>query len=509
MQITDISLDMLESAVGEAVFDRGVRYAREDRVYLQSLQATTARALVEGTYLYDVQVELVGRGIAASCTCPFAEDGTWCKHIVATVVVWYAIAHQQAQDHPAGPSSPVEVVDDEQLRDALSALPTEQLVDLLLGATRQQPSLRNQLVAAAGSLIPERDGELKPVDENALLLRLASAMTPVDDVADEDIPDYAGAVRAALREVNALIGAGHAPIAARLSLHAISLLTTVADEIDDADGTINDLFDLVEGIHYRASLAHPPDPYQLAAILVGRALATELRIFRTAAIDYADILGEDGLDRYSALIEMHLSTLPRQVTTHMDAQEHLEILRRYAAQALGRIGPSGEGMWERFLDQPSAYRYLQLKDATGVEFALWRDRAITVLKELTTEQHGIRDPDWSELVTALLAEGDIDGAWDAAHEGDCSEQVWLTLAEHREREHPSDTLQVLLRTADLNLAEVTRPAYRRAAGLLVHAREVAARIGAEEEIDDHILFLRHQHYRRPALQEEFTDAGLP
>lgn len=54
-----------------------MRYADEDRVYLQSLHATMACALVEGTSLYDVEVELVGRGIAASCTCPYAEDGTW------------------------------------------------------------------------------------------------------------------------------------------------------------------------------------------------------------------------------------------------------------------------------------------------------------------------------------------------------------------------------------------------------------------------------------------------
>ena len=131
-----------------------------------------------------------------------------------------------------------------------------------------------------------------------------------------------------------------------------------------------------------------------------------------------------------------------------------------------------------------------------------------MLKGLATGEYARRQ-DWSDVVSVLLWEGETDAAWDAAGEGGCRPDLWLTVARERAEDHPADALPVLVREAERSLEGGNRSAYRQAATLLLEARRLAERSDGLEEFDDHVRRLRERNRRRPALQDEFTRARLP
>src|SRR5699024_466043 len=141
------------------------------------------------------------------------------------------------------------------------------------------------------------------------------------------------------------------------------------------------------------------------------------------------------------------------------------------------------------------------------DFARWREQAIALLQQ--PADRGGHRTDFSALVAALLWEGDVDRAWQAAHEGGCGRGLWLRLARDRAREHPADALPIFLREADRSVAGAQRSAYRHAASLLVEARALAERSGGREEFALHVRQVRERNRRRSALQDEFTRARLP
>ncbi|MFC7465547.1 hypothetical protein [Brachybacterium sp. GCM10030252] len=174
----------------------------------------------------------------------------------------------------------------------------------------------------------------------------------------------------------------------------------------------------------------------------------------------------------------------------------------------GRVELVGELLWKNFEERPGSVTYRELSSGTRADFSRWRDRALAVLKDLAAGEHARRQ-DWSDVVSVLLWEGDAEAARDAANEGGCRQELWLNVARERAKAHPLDALPVLLREAERSLEGGTRPAYRHAAALLREARRLAQRTDGLEEFDHHVRQVRERNRRRPALQDEFTRAGLP
>lgn len=110
----------------------------------------------------------------------------------------------------------------------------------------------------------------------------------------------------------------------------------------------------------------------------------------------------------------------------------------------------------------------------------------------------------------MLADGDVDAAWDAATgaKADLGDQRWARLAEARETTDPAAALGVYLRLIDSTLQTADRRAYRSAAKQLKKAQKAAAAAGLSEEFDEHLAALREQHRRRPSLIEILGKAGL-
>jgi hypothetical protein len=115
------------------------------------------------------------------------------------------------------------------------------------------------------------------------------------------------------------------------------------------------------------------------------------------------------------------------------------------------------------------------------------------------------------FVNALLADGDPGLAWSAAVAASpdaLGADLWLRLAESREREGPADALAVYRRLADEVLETADRRAYRSAARILGRAQAAAQAAGELDAFHEYLTRLREQYRRRPTLIEILDKANL-
>ena len=78
------------------ILERGYAYYREGAVTEISIDEDGIEATVEGSEEYSVAIDLKnGQPEDMECTCPYAEDGTYCKHMAA---VLYAYERDGSKD---------------------------------------------------------------------------------------------------------------------------------------------------------------------------------------------------------------------------------------------------------------------------------------------------------------------------------------------------------------------------------------------------------------------------
>ncbi len=123
----------------------------------------------------------------------------------------------------------------------------------------------------------------------------------------------------------------------------------------------------------------------------------------------------------------------------------------------------------------------------------------------------LRERDFGGLVDALLAEDDVETAWNVALE----DPAWdpglsrrLKLAEARELQHPEEALSWYMCAVGEILVETGRGAYKQAVSVLKRARRAAGAAGLGDWFETEIASLREHHRRRPALIEMLDRASL-
>lgn len=83
------------------ILSRGFEYYYEDHVERIAERGGRIHGEVAGTRLYDVVIRIkdgqVGR---MTCTCPYASDGTNCKHMAAVLYQWEDLRETQAEEEP-------------------------------------------------------------------------------------------------------------------------------------------------------------------------------------------------------------------------------------------------------------------------------------------------------------------------------------------------------------------------------------------------------------------------
>ncbi|GAB2819282.1 hypothetical protein GCM10027200_18610 [Lentzea nigeriaca] len=482
----------------------------------------------------------------------------FCKHCVAASLAWL----EQGGEVGEPRSKPLS---DKRLRLFLRGCDQEWLIEQLMTVAKSDRVLRARLAVAAG--------QENAFDDRDIRDRLERAIDIPDFIDYAGAYGYFMHVADALDEVELLIDAGFPDAAITLAEYALELLESSAERVDDSDGGLSEAIARAEEIHLAACEAGSPDPVELAERLVTCAVSSGYEMFLDVLPAYEEVLGSAGLARYRELVEQAWRKLPpkkpndysarRFVISHLmenlaessdgadglievlardvtSAYDVLRIAERLCAddrddEALtwlerglanfdpdfrlrdlaadihlraGRRDLAGEMLWASFTDRPSLESFRALRQATAEGFPPWRERALAFLAEAPPAT-GSWSPGRSTLVEILLADDEIDAAWQAAVDGGCSEGLWLRLARARAASHPADAIPILLRAADRAIELRNRDSYQAAARLLAEARGLFARCDRDGAFCDHMAAVRDAHRTRWALRQELDWAHLP
>jgi uncharacterized Zn finger protein len=330
---------------------------------------------------------------------------------------------------------------------------------------------------------------------------------------------------------------------------------------DDSNGTIGDLARELLDLHAQLCDARVADPVKLAEWMV-RFSCEDQDFFEIDPVRYREALGETGLAAYTRAIEQRHAdgsklfavrwARERLVVLDGDIEATVALLGgdltaayQFIAvcEAMAELGREDEvlSFALRGIAETSGWQVDKLYDlACGVHeragapvevLALRRQqhertptassystlrRAAEALGawglERDAARRALRERDRSSYVDALLQEGDAETAWTVATE----DPTWdpggdrrARLADAREPTRPDEALSLYMLVAEEELLQTGRRAYTRAIAMLKRARRAASAAGQEQGFSDHLVNLREQHRRRPALIEMLDKAKLP
>src|SRR5437879_5725409 len=69
-------------------FARGQAYFATGRVRRFVVDGASVTATVDGTNVYRVRLEITDTDLDGQCSCPYGQDGMFCKHCVAVALAW-------------------------------------------------------------------------------------------------------------------------------------------------------------------------------------------------------------------------------------------------------------------------------------------------------------------------------------------------------------------------------------------------------------------------------------
>lgn len=133
MRVPGLTDEAIRQHTTRGSYERGQQYFDEGAVQHIEYSGQEIHARVKGSYYipYAAHVSFNAGGITdVECTCPYHE-GSWCKHIVATLLT---VLQQRGEGTPVL-----------SLRDRLHTLDREQLIDLIDRLAASDPSVVDEM----------------------------------------------------------------------------------------------------------------------------------------------------------------------------------------------------------------------------------------------------------------------------------------------------------------------------------------------------------------------------
>jgi hypothetical protein len=115
-------------------------------------------------------------------------------------------------------------------------------------------------------------------------------------------------------------------------------------------------------------------------------------------------------------------------------------------------------------------------------------------------------PDRSEVVKALLWEGNVDVAWEEAATGGCSTALWVQVAAARAADHPEDALPIYKREAERLIDQKNRRAYEEAVELLLQIEDLMDRLERGGEFSEYLDAVKAKHKQKRSLMTLLNEA---
>jgi hypothetical protein len=313
---TQIDRRFLLNITDGRYYERGLVYAQQQRVILDTVESTRVEANVNGSDTYRVQLAWVHGALHGSCDCPVGQRGEFCKHQVAVALTWAKAAASDlphARGKPRTRAPPAE--QPQQLVQRWLAAQSAQALQALvleLELAQHDPGLRQRLLGQAQlASAPPQDWR-KAV--SALLGR-------------KRFMDYRDSTAYAtrLQPLNALLEqARQRDPAAALDLHeyAFVRLLTIYTDCDDSAGHVGDRLRALARLH--PQFARDASPSHLAKRLFDLRMRDEWRLLPPLR-DYAALLGQSGIAtlEHEALRTLH-GTGAHDTATRLAAEALLE-----------------------------------------------------------------------------------------------------------------------------------------------------------------------------------------
>jgi uncharacterized Zn finger protein len=542
----------LRHLAGNRSFERGVDYL--DLVTDLDVAANEITATVRGSYDYAVLLETGSGRLSGDCSCPYGQEGNFCKHCVAVGLVVLR----------AGEDLPLAVAATRASKTAvdhwLESLSKAELLTELRALLDDDLDLRRsfELRAAAASA-------------DAVLVRqvVTDLVVPQDYISYREAGQYANGVYAAAAAISRLTETGAAEAAIQIAREAIGLLNDAFGYIDDSSGAAGDAAQELLSVHLDACLAAPPEPVLLGDYLASLLLDHDGEL-DPSLDDYADLLGEAGFGRVrdriraayaadpqawrprwlmesllrmegdaDAIVALYAADLDDRGWNHLRIAQELDGAGR-AREALGwaergqreakhpdprlteyladRYASAGRTddllalRRTRFQADHTLANYQSLREAAENR-GTWATERGQALSLLSADAAGARRRalhPWAAgpvLIDVLLDEEEIDEAW-AAADGVASPEQWLRLADAVAASRPADALGVYLQAVEPLRAQTGNEVYEQVARLLLAARCCHQALGTTADFDRYLALFRADQKRKRNLMKLLDQNGL-
>jgi uncharacterized Zn finger protein len=553
--VAELTERLLLEEAGDLSFERGQDYVK----YVVGLRVTgmRAHASIQAKRVYRVELDWEQKDIRCLCSCPFFDQGFFCKHLVAVGLAAIDAGHgSTASTEGSGPeiTELVALLDDSEVRAVL--------VDLAARDPGVRRVVELRSAARTGDVSALAD-ELEGMVKQALAVR-----------GHVDYRRSFGVARDAeqlLDELETYLDAGSADAVQPALLRATTRLRKVVLQADDSSGLLGSSGQRAAELYARACREGDPDAKKLARWLVQ---------FRDSSpgwpqlelADFVEAFDEPALEIYRRAVakldqayadrdnykRFEIDRMLLELADHdKDVDRAIELLStgehpQYGAvifrlRAVGRDEEANEWMdravaagrvsghmggTDFWLDPTSVaetYRLLG-READGVavlrsEFArrpelatfrqllayadqigqeeAERSWALSKVLERAAAPYG----DGALLVEIALSDGDLETAWSAARDLGAGRQ-WRALADSSRDFAPREAAELYRDDVAKDLKYADTQKYASIAERLAAMRELYQRAGDGADFADYLAELRETYRRRTSLMSALDRRGL-
>lgn len=370
-----ITRETLNQLAGAKIFQRGEEYFGTGAVSLRQVSEQKISAHVEGTENYQVAL-WDDNGLAYDCNCPHALEGYFCKHGVATGLAWLAGQGIDAETPQKLKKDPYTCI-----RDYLSTQTPAQLIALLLQAAERDERCYK-------SLLHKAEMAFGRTDIYKTLHKLITQTTYVGGFIDwSEVDDFVADLEVLIDSLRELLTPEHGMMLAELLEYAIERLERAIRHVDDSNGSVGGVIYTLVAMHLEACTLAPPEPVALAERLFQLTTASWVEACGFNLLDYQNLLGYSGLQRFRELAEAEWAKVPLKHEERVSDFSDYRITR--VMETLAEISGNVEELVAiKARDLSYAYSYLKIAEiwaeAGQDEQALvWAEKGLTAFPEKT------------------------------------------------------------------------------------------------------------------------------
>lgn len=556
----------LRAAAGERSFERGIEYL--DAVSNLEILGSKITASVSGTDEYIVVLNLGGQvPVSGSCDCPYGKEGFFCKHCVAVGLAY--LRSRSAARRNGRPAESAAKARSSGIQAWLASLGREDLLLLVLDQLTEDDDWRGRLELRAASATADLDvigarlgamldaaefgqyGYIEESESRRYAKRIDAATSVVNELVSAGHAAEAIAVAQFSIELVADAGRHAGDPAGAIWAAAAGLMTSHHHACDAFQPDPLELADFLAGrLLSRDELPQPAvaryrellgdaglDRLRETLMTAWRAEPADA-VTRRAIEDFLRMTGDT-----EALVEVLSADLPPGGEGHLKIAQELDSAGRkdeslawaerglrlpgrdrsvapalcdYLVERYLELGRAADAMAVRkddFAASPDLAAFARLR-ATARETGTWPgtrqwvfDRLRADADALRKSHRGMRFKPGPVLIDALISEGDLDAAWEAAA-GVATEAQWLRLADLVAETRPADALAVYQRQIQALKQETGDKAYERLARLLLSARACHARVSTQAAFDLYLRAFRADQKRKRRLITVLDGHGL-